>query len=201
MYKFFIKRIFEFTIALLALLILLPIFLTISILVLLKMGTPIFFIQSRPGLNGKTFKMYKFRTMTNKCDKNGKLLEDKDRLSNFGSFLRSTSLDELPTLWNVLCGNMSLVGPRPLLIEYLPLYSKNQARRHEVRPGITGWAQVNGRNAISWNEKFELDTWYVENQSFALDMKIILLTLKKVIKRDGISHNNHVTMEKFKGNT
>lgn len=201
MYKFFIKRIFEFTIALLALLILLPIFLTISILVLLKMGTPIFFIQSRPGLNGKTFKMYKFRTMTNKCDKNGKLLEDKDRLSNFGSFLRSTSLDELPTLWNVLCGNMSLVGPRPLLIEYLPLYSKNQARRHDVRPGITGWAQVNGRNAISWNEKFELDTWYVENQSFVLDMKIILLTLKKVIKRDGISHNNHVTMEKFKGNT
>ena len=180
---------------------LLPIFLTISILVLLKMGTPIFFIQSRPGLNGKTFKMYKFRTMTNKCDKNGKLLEDKDRLSNFGSFLRSTSLDELPTLWNVLCGNMSLVGPRPLLIEYLPLYSKNQARRHDVRPGITGWAQVNGRNAISWNEKFELDTWYVENQSFVLDMKIILLTLKKVIKRDGISHDNHVTMEKFKGNT
>ena len=201
MYKFFIKRILEFTIALLALFMLLPIFLTISILVLLKMGTPIFFIQSRPGLNGKTFKMYKFRTMTNKCDKNGKLLEDKDRLSNFGSFLRSTSLDELPTLWNVLCGNMSLVGPRPLLIEYLPLYSKNQARRHDVRPGITGWAQVNGRNAISWNEKFELDTWYVENQSFALDMKIILLTLKKVIKRDGISHNNHVTMEKFKGNT
>ena len=201
MYKFFIKRIFEFTIALLALFMLLPIFLTISILVLLKMGTPIFFIQSRPGLNGKTFKMYKFRTMTNKCDKNGKLLEDKDRLSNFGSFLRSTSLDELPTIWNVLCGNMSLVGPRPLLIEYLPLYSKNQARRHDVRPGITGWAQVNGRNAISWNEKFELDTWYVENQSFVLDMKIILLTLKKVIKRDGISHNNHVTMEKFKGNT
>tara|TARA_B100001989_G_scaffold221775_1_gene174826 strand:- start:23388 stop:23993 length:606 start_codon:yes stop_codon:yes gene_type:complete len=201
MYKFFIKRIFEFTIALLALFMLLPIFLTISILVLLKMGTPIFFIQPRPGLNGETFKMYKFRTMTNKCDKNGKLLEDKDRLSNFGSFLRSTSLDELPTLWNVLCGNMSLVGPRPLLIEYLPLYSKNQARRHDVRPGITGWAQVNGRNAISWNEKFELDTWYVENQSFVLDMKIILLTLKKVIKRDGISHNNHVTMEKFKGNT
>ena len=201
MYKFFIKRILEFTIALLALFMLLPIFLTISILVLLKMGTPIFFIQSRPGLNGKTFKMYKFRTMTNKCDKDGKLMEDKDRLSNFGSFLRSTSLDELPTLWNVLCGNMSLVGPRPLLIEYLPLYSKNQARRHDVRPGITGWAQVNGRNAISWNEKFELDTWYVENQSFVLDMKIILLTLKKVIKRDGISHNNHVTMEKFKGNT
>ena len=201
MYKFFIKRIFEFTIALLALFMLLPIFLTISILVLLKMGTPIFFIQPRPGLNGETFKMYKFRTMTNKCDKNGKLLEDKDRLSNFGSFLRSTSLDELPTLWNVLCGNMSLVGPRPLLIEYLPLYSKNQARRHDVRPGITGWAQVNGRNAISWNEKFELDTWYVENQSFVLDMKIILLTLKKVIKRDGISHNNHFTMEKFKGNT
>ena len=139
--------------------------------------------------------------MTNKCDKNGNLLEDKERLSNFGSFLRSTSLDELPTLWNVVCGDMSFVGPRPLLIEYLPLYSKKQARRHEVKPGITGWAQVNGRNAISWNEKFELDIWYVENQSFTLDIKIIYLTLKKVIKRDGISHNNHVTMDKFKGNT
>lgn len=195
------KRAFEFVLASMAILFLLPIFLIISIMVLLNMGTPILFEQSRPGLNSKTFKIYKFRTMTNKYDKNGNLLEDKERLSNFGSFLRSTSLDELPTLWNVVCGNMSFVGPRPLLIEYLPLYSKNQARRHDVRPGITGWAQVNGRNAISWNEKFELDTWYVENQSFVLDMKIILLTLKKVIKRDGISHNNHVTMEKFKGNT
>ena len=195
------KRTFEFVLASMAILFLLPIFLIISIMVLLNMGTPILFEQSRPGLNSKTFKIYKFRTMTNKYDKNGNLLEDKERLSNFGSFLRSTSLDELPTLWNVVCGNMSFVGPRPLLIEYLPLYSKDQARRHDVRPGITGWAQVNGRNAISWNEKFELDIWYVENQSFTLDIKIIYLTLKKVIMRDGISHNNHVTMDKFKGNT
>ena len=195
------KRAFEFVLASMAILFLLPIFLIISIMVLLNMGTPILFEQSRPGLNSKTFKIYKFRTMTNKYDKNGNLLEDKERLSNFGSFLRSTSLDELPTLWNVVCGNMSFVGPRPLLIEYLPLYSKDQARRHDVRPGITGWAQVNGRNAISWNEKFELDIWYVENQSFTLDIKIIYLTLKKVIMRDGISHNNHVTMDKFKGNT
>ncbi len=201
MYKSFIKRALEFIFALLALIILAPILLIVSILVLLNMSTPIIFIQSRPGLNSKIFKIYKFRTMTNKCDKNGDLLKDKDRLSKFGSFLRSTSLDELPTLWNVLCGNMSLVGPRPLLIEYLPLYSRKQARRHEVRPGITGWAQVNGRNAISWSEKFELDIWYVENQSFTLDMKIIYLTLKKVIKRDGINHNNHVTMDKFRGNS
>ena len=201
MYKSFMKRAFEFVLASMAILFLLPIFLIISIMVLLNMGTPILFEQSRPGLNSKTFKIYKFRTMTNKYDKNGNLLEDKERLSNFGSFLRSTSLDELPTLWNVVCGNMSFVGPRPLLIEYLPLYSKKQAKRHEVKPGITGWAQVNGRNAISWNEKFELDIWYVENQSFTLDIKIIYLTLKKVIKRDGISHNNHVTMDKFKGNT
>ncbi len=199
MYKSFIKRILEFIFAFLSMVILLPIFLIITILVLLKMGTPIFFIQSRPGLNSKIFKIYKFRTMTIKFDEKGNLLEDRKRLSKFGSFLRSTSLDELPTLWNVLCGNMSLVGPRPLLIEYLPLYSDNQARRHEVRPGITGWAQVNGRNAIDWSEKFELDLWYVDNQSFILDVKIIYLTLLKVIKRDGISHNNHVTMDKFKG--
>lgn len=200
MYKFFIKRILEFIFAFLALVALLPIFLIITILVLLKMGTPIFFIQSRPGLNGKTFKIYKFRTMAKKYDEKGNLLEDRERLSKFGSFLRSTSLDELPSLWNVLFGNMSLVGPRPLLTEYLPLYSQKQARRHEVRPGITGWAQVNGRNTISWSEKFELDIWYVENQSFILDMKILFLTLQKVIKRDGINHNNHVTMGKFKGN-
>ena len=201
MYKSFIKRTLEFIFASLALLFLFPIFLIITIMVLLNMGTPILFEQSRPGLNGKTFKIYKFRTMTSKCDKNGNLLEDKERLSNFGSFLRSTSLDELPTLWNVVSGDMSFVGPRPLLIEYLPLYSKKQARRHEVKPGITGWAQVNGRNAINWSEKFELDIWYVENQSLSLDIKIIYLTLKKVIKRDGINHSNHVTMEKFKGNT
>ena len=201
MYKFLIKRAFEFTFALIALILLSPIFLMISIFILIKMGTPVLFKQSRPGLNNEIFEIYKFRTMTNKLDKYGNLLEDKERLSNFGKFLRSTSLDELPTLWNVLCGNMSIVGPRPLLIEYLPLYSVKQARRHEVRPGITGWAQVNGRNAISWSEKFELDIWYVENQSFKLDMKIIYLTIKKVINREGINHNNHVTMNKFKGNT
>jgi lipopolysaccharide/colanic/teichoic acid biosynthesis glycosyltransferase len=138
--------------------------------------------------------------MAKKYDEKGNLLEDSERLSKFGSFLRSTSLDELPSLWNVLCGNMALVGPRPLLTEYLPLYSQKQVRRHEVRPGITGWAQVNGRNTISWSKKFELDIWYVENQSFILDMKILFLTLQKVIKRDGINHNNHVTMDKFKGN-
>ena len=138
--------------------------------------------------------------MTNEHDNNGILLPDEDRLTKFGQFMRSSSLDELPSLWSVLNGDMSLIGPRPLLVEYLPLYSKKQARRHEVRPGVTGWAQVNGRNAINWDEKFEMDVWYVDNQSFLLDIKILWLTLKKVIKRDGISHNNHVTMDKFKGN-
>jgi lipopolysaccharide/colanic/teichoic acid biosynthesis glycosyltransferase len=200
MYKSFIKRILDFIFVFLTLVALLPIFLIITILVLFKMGSPVFFVQSRPGLNNKIFKIYKFRTMAKKYDEKGNLLEDSERLSKFGSFLRSTSLDELPSLWNVLCGNMALVGPRPLLTEYLPLYSQKQVRRHEVRPGITGWAQVNGRNTISWSKKFELDIWYVENQSFILDMKILFLTLQKVIKRDGINHNNHVTMDKFKGN-
>ena len=169
-------------------------------LVLANLGSPIFFKQSRPGLNGNVFNIYKFRTMTNKLDNKGILLPDKKRLNKFGKFLRSTSLDELPGLLCVLNGSMSLVGPRPLLIEYLPLYSTKQARRHEVRPGITGWAQVNGRNAITWDKKFDMDVWYVDNQSFMLDIKILCLTLKKVINRDGISHNNHVTMNKFKGN-
>ena len=200
MYKSYIKTFLDFMLALIGLIILLPLFMIISVLIIFKLNAPVFFKQSRPGLNGETFEIYKFRTMSNECDENGAPLSDEERLTKFGSFLRSTSLDELPGLWNVLNGTMSLIGPRPLLIEYLPLYSDRQARRHEVKPGITGWAQVNGRNAIEWKEKFELDVWYVENLTFFLDIKILYLTLKKVIRRDGISHNNHVTMKKFKGN-
>ena len=200
MYKFFFKRILDLTIALISLILLLPVFFTILILIKINLGSPLIFRQSRPGLDGKVFNIYKFRTMTNKKHKNGILFSDEVRLTRFGKFLRSTSLDELPALWNVLIGDMSLVGPRPLLTEYLSLYSSEQARRHEILPGITGWAQVNGRNAISWNEKFEMDIWYVDNQSLILDIKILLLTLIKVIKRDGISHNDHATMERFKGN-
>ena len=200
MYKSFIKTFLDFMLALIGLIILLPLFMIISVLIIFKLNAPVFFKQSRPGLNGETFEIYKFRTMSNECDENGAPLSDEERLTKFGTFLRSTSLDELPGLWNVLNGTMSLIGPRPLLIEYLPLYSDRQARRHEVKPGITGWAQVNGRNAIEWKEKFELDVWYVENLTFFLDIKILYLTLKKVIRRDGISHNNHVTMKKFKGN-
>tara|TARA_B100000886_G_scaffold340531_1_gene310898 strand:- start:6559 stop:7134 length:576 start_codon:yes stop_codon:yes gene_type:complete len=179
---------------------LLPIFLLIILIVKINLGSPIFFIQKRPGRNGKVFYIYKFRTMINKFDKNGNVLSDEKRLTKFGKFLRSTSLDELPELINVIKGDMSLVGPRPLLIEYLPLYSKRQSIRHKVKPGITGWAQINGRNAISWNEKFELDVWYVYNLSVGLDIKILWVTLKKVILRNDISHKNHVTMNKFKGN-
>ena len=168
--------------------------------VVIRIGRPIFFKQKRPGLKGEPFTFYKFRTMTNCEDGNGNLLPDKDRLTSFGKLLRKTSLDELPSLWNVLKGDMSLVGPRPLLMEYLPLYSIEQMRRHEVKPGITGWAQINGRNSISWEEKFKLDVWYVENQSIWLDFKIILLTIWKVLKREGISHGSEATMPKFKGN-
>jgi lipopolysaccharide/colanic/teichoic acid biosynthesis glycosyltransferase len=193
------KRGFDLIIALIALLFLLPVMILIALIVQFKFGFPIFFKQVRPGLNGKMFNMNKFRTMTNECDKDGNLLSDEVRLTKFGKFLRSTSLDELPGLWNVLKGDMSLVGPRPLLVEYLPLYSEKQSRRHEVRPGITGWAQVNGRNAISWEEKFDLDIWYIDNQSIWLDIKILWMTVKKVIVRDGISQSNHVTMDKFKG--
>ena len=193
------KRLFDLILSFICLLPLLPVMVVIIFLVRVKIGSPIFFKQKRPGLNGEIFKIYKFRTMTNERDKNGALKPDSARLTKFGKFLRSTSLDELPGLWNVLKGDMSLVGPRPLLVEYLPLYSEKQSRRHEVKPGITGWAQVNGRNAISWDEKFELDVWYVDNQSFWLDIKILWLTVKKVISRDGISQNNHVTMDKFKG--
>jgi sugar transferase EpsL len=193
------KRLFDLLLAFMGLLVLLPLIVLIVLIVRLKIGSPIFFKQMRPGLNGEIFNIYKFRTMTNELDKYGSLKPDSDRLTIFGKFLRSTSLDELPGLWCVLKGDMSLVGPRPLLVEYLPLYSKNQSRRHELRPGITGWAQVNGRNKINWDEKLNLDVWYVDNQSFWLDIKILWLTLKKVIRRDGISQNNHVTMDKFKG--
>ena len=163
-----------------------------------KFGSPVLFKQPRPGLNEKVFNMIKFRSMTMENDTSGILLSDSDRLTRFGEFLRSTSLDELPSLWAVLKGEMSLVGPRPLLVEYLPLYSKKQSRRHEVKPGITGWAQVNGRNAISWDEKFDLDVWYVDNQSIWLDIKILCLTIKKVIVRDGISAQGDATMPPFK---
>ena len=193
------KQLFDFIVALCALLTLLPVIIVVAVLIRFKLGSPILFIQNRPGLNGRIFKMMKFRTMLDGKDKQGNLLPDDERMSKFGAFLRSTSLDELPGLFNVLRGDMSLVGPRPLLVQYLPLYSIEQARRHNVRPGVTGWAQVNGRNAISWDEKFKLDVWYVDNQSFLLDMKILFLTVKKVFAREGISADGHVTIEPFKG--
>jgi sugar O-acyltransferase (sialic acid O-acetyltransferase NeuD family) len=194
-----LKRVFDIVLALLGLVVLLPVFVVVSILIRVKLGGPVFFTQIRPGLNGKPFKMIKFRTMRDAVDKNGVVLPDADRMTVFGRTLRSTSLDELPELLNVLKGDMSVVGPRPLLMEYLPLYSPEQNRRHDVRPGITGWAQVNGRNAISWEQKFQYDIWYVKNQSFWLDLKIIGLTLKKVVAREGISALGEVTMSKFSG--
>ena len=194
------KRLFDLISSFIGLLFLLPVIVLIVLLVRLKVGSPVLFKQARPGLNGKIFNMVKFRTMTNECDKNGSLLSDEIRLTKFGQFLRSTSLDELPGLWSVLKGDMSLVGPRPLLVEYLPLYSEKQSRRHEVKPGITGWAQVNGRNAISWDEKFDLDVRYVDNQSFWLDIKILWLTVKKVMMREGVNKDGHATTEYFKGN-
>ncbi|WP_392352686.1 sugar transferase [Pseudoalteromonas rhizosphaerae] len=193
------KRLFDFLVALCAILTLLPVIIVVAVLIRFKLGSPILFTQDRPGLNGQIFKMMKFRTMLDGKDKQGNLLPDDERMTQFGAFLRSTSLDELPGLFNVLKGDMSLVGPRPLLVQYLPLYSTEQARRHNVRPGITGWAQVNGRNAISWEQKFKLDVWYVDNQSFLLDFKILLLTVKKVFVREGISADGHVTIEPFKG--
>jgi lipopolysaccharide/colanic/teichoic acid biosynthesis glycosyltransferase len=194
------KRLLDFTAALFGIILLSPLILVLILLIRQKLGSPVFFTQTRPGLYGKPFKMVKFRTMTDARDTDGNLLPDSIRLTTLGRFLRSTSLDELPELWNVLKGEMSLVGPRPLLMEYLPLYSQVQARRHEVRPGITGWAQINGRNAISWDEKFKLDVWYVDNQSFWLDLKILLLTIKKVFVREGISAEGEATMPKFTGN-
>ncbi len=193
------KRLFDLISSFIGLLFLLPVIVLIVLLVRLKIGSPIFFKQVRPGLNEHMFNMYKFRTMTDECDKNGVLLSDKDRLTKFGKFLRSTSLDELPGLWCVLKGDMSLVGPRPLLVEYLPLYSEKQSRRHEVKPGITGWAQVNGRNAISWEKKFDLDVWYVDNKSLLLDVKIIWMTIGKAFSRAGISSKNNATTDEFLG--
>ena len=202
-----IKRLFDFFVALSALLFLFPIIICLFILVRTKLGSPCLFRQSRPGLNGKIFEMTKFRSMIKifaevievTLDDQGEPLPDSERLTSFGIKLRSSSLDELPGLWNVLKGDMSLVGPRPLLVEYLPLYNKRQAKRHNVKPGITGWAQVNGRNTLSWEEKFELDVWYVENQSFWLDIKILFLTVKKVLIKADISADGEATMTKFTG--
>ena len=193
------KRLFDFVGAIFILALLLPLLLITMLVLMIGLGRPIFFYQWRPGLYGRPFKMIKFRTMTNEISSNGQLLPDADRLTPIGRLLRSLSLDELPELLNVIKGDMSLVGPRPLLMEYLPLYSPYQARRHEVLPGITGWAQVNGRNALSWEEKFELDVWYVENRSFWLDIKILVMTVKIVIQRKGIAADGHATIENFKG--
>ena len=194
------KRIIDLIISSAGILIFAPLILLVSVLILIFLGNPIIYTQIRPGLIGKPFNIYKFRTMTQAKDLNCKLLSDEKRSIFFGRILRKTSLDELPSMWNVLKGDMSFVGPRPLLMEYLDRYSPEQARRHEVKPGITGWAQVNGRNAISWEEKFKLDVWYVDHQSFWLDIKILCLTIWKVLKREGISHDGHVTMKPFQGN-
>lgn len=193
------KRIVDILGAALGLCLLSPVLILVALLVHYRMGSPVFFHQTRPGRYGQPFQMIKFRTMCNSTDMNGNLLPDAERLTGLGHFLRSSSLDELPELWNVLKGDMSLVGPRPLLMEYLPLYSPEQFRRHEVRPGISGWAQVNGRNAITWDEKFALDVWYVENRTIWLDLRVIWLTIHKVIKRDGISAGGEATMPKFTG--
>jgi len=194
-----LKRFIDVLASLCGLILLGPVLAILALLVSCKLGSPVLFRQVRPGKGGKPFQMMKFRTMTDERGADGELLPDEQRLTPFGQFLRSTSLDELPGLISVLKGDMSLVGPRPLLVEYLPLYSAEQARRHDVRPGITGWAQVNGRNALSWDEKFKLDVWYVDNQSFWLDIKILFLTVWKVVKRDGIAAEGEVTMSKFTG--
>ena len=194
-----IKRIFDIFASAIGLFLLAPVIAVVSFQIRRKLGYPILFRQIRPGMDGQPFEMIKFRTMKDALDAKGNPLPDSERMTSFGQFLRSTSLDELPELWNVLKGDMSLVGPRPLLMEYLPLYSKEQYRRHEVRPGVTGWAQINGRNAISWEDKFKLDVWYVDNRSFWLDVKILFLTVKKVLARDGVSGEGEVTMSKFTG--
>jgi sugar transferase EpsL len=195
----FLKRFIDVLVSAVALLLLSPILALTALLIRLKMGSPVLFRQTRPGLHGKPFTFYKFRTMTCDCDENGCFLADECRLTRLGLFLRRTSLDELPQLWNVLKGDMSLVGPRPLLMEYLPRYSPEQMRRHDVKPGITGWAQVNGRNAITWEQKFELDVWYVDNWSLALDIRILFLTVANVLKREGINQQGNATMERFLG--
>ncbi len=194
-----LKRAFDFVGALVGLVVLSPALLVLAVLVAIRLGRPVLFRQQRPGLAGRPFGLVKFRTMTSATDAQGRLLPDADRLTPFGRWLRSTSLDELPELWNVLMGDMSLVGPRPLLMAYLPRYSARQARRHEVRPGLTGWAQVNGRNALSWEEKFELDVWYVDNRSLTLDLTILWKTVLQVLRRSGVSAEGHATMPEFLG--
>ena len=193
------KRFFDFLIALFAIILLAVPILILALCVHYRLGSPVFFRQTRPGMRGKPFEIMKFRSMRDLRGRDGELLPDDQRLTAFGSFMRSSSLDELPELWNVLCGDMSLVGPRALLMEYLPLYSPEQFRRHEVRPGITGWAQINGRNLLDWDERFKLDVWYVDNQSILLDIKILLITIKKVLAQEGINAKGDVTMPKFKG--
>ncbi|HFQ4959080.1 sugar transferase [Vibrio vulnificus] len=193
------KRLIDFLVSLTALIMLSPVIALVAWKIRKNLGSPVLFRQTRPGLNGKSFEMVKFRTMKDAVDEQGNPLPDSERMTSFGDKLRNSSLDELPELWNVLKGEMSLVGPRPLLMQYLPLYSTEQARRHEVRPGVTGWAQINGRNAISWEEKFKLDVWYVDNRSFWLDFKILLLTVKKVFVKEGISADGHVTIAPFTG--
>lgn len=199
MYRKYFKRLFDFIVSLVALCALLPVFLVTALLLCFSnKGTP-FFFQRRPGKNDQVFLLVKFKTMNDLKDSDGQLLPDEQRITRFGKFIRKSSLDEIPQLFNVLRGDMSLIGPRPLLVEYLPLYNDRQKRRHEVKPGITGWAQVNGRNAISWEQKFEYDVWYVENMSFRLDMKIIAMTIQKTLKSEGISQQGHATMPVFKG--
>lgn len=199
MYKLFFKRFFDFILSLIAIIMLSPVYLIVIVLVRIKLGSPVFFTQKRPGKDEKIFKMYKFRTMTNEVDENGNLLPDDKRLTKFGKLLRSTSLDELPELFNILKGDMSIVGPRPLLVRYLPLYNEYQKHRHDARPGFTGWAQCNGRNSISWEEKFDLDVYYVNHITFLLDVKIIFKTVKTVLCREGISSEASSTMEEFRG--
>ena len=195
------KRCLDIAVGLMGIVAFLPLGLLIALTIFLRYGSPVFYVQVRPGISGRPFRIVKFRTMTEECDKDGQLLSDESRLTGFGKLLRETSLDELPELWNVLKGEMSLVGPRPLLLQYLSLYNSRQARRHEVKPGITGWAQVNGRNAIHWDEKLELDVWYVENRSMVLDLKILVITLWKVLRREGISAPGHATADYFRGSS
>ncbi len=201
LYRKYFKRLLDIFLSLIAIIVLSPVLLIVTILVRVKLGSPVIFKQERPGFNEKVFTLYKFRTMTDKRNKFGELLPDSERLTSFGKFLRNTSLDELPELFNILVGDMSIIGPRPLLVQYLPLYNEHQKRRHDVRPGLSGWAQVNGRNAISWEDKFELDVEYVEKVRFILDCKIIFMTIKKVFAREGINSVSSATMEPFKGST
>lgn len=200
MYRCFFKRFFDFLLSLIAIILLSPVFLVVALLVRTKLGSPILFCQERPGKDEKIFKMYKFRSMSDERDENGQLMPDEVRLTSFGKKLRSTSLDELPELFNILKGDMSIVGPRPLLVKYLPLYSTEQRKRHDVRPGLTGWAQANGRNAISWEEKFKYDVDYTEKYSFFMDLKIIFMTVRSVLRHEGISSESAATMEEFLGN-